>query len=70
MGMARFGINPGKTFGISIPVLRKMAKKIEKDHSFALIGNAISTLTKKQFKPLSKSKKSPTRLLNGSLMTP
>lgn len=34
-GMARFGINPEKTFGIPIPVLRKMAKEIGKDSSFA-----------------------------------
>lgn len=35
-GMARFGINPDKTLGISIPVLRKMAKKIGPDHALAL----------------------------------
>lgn len=35
-GMARFGINPKKTLGVSIPVLRKMAKKIGKDHQLAL----------------------------------
>ena len=29
-GMARFGINPDKTFGISIPFLRKLAKDIKK----------------------------------------
>jgi len=29
-GMARFGINPEKTFGISIPFLRKLAKDIKK----------------------------------------
>ncbi|TET53972.1 MAG: DNA alkylation repair protein [Actinobacteria bacterium] len=34
-GMARFGINPDKTFGIQIPVLRQMAKEIEKDPDFA-----------------------------------
>jgi len=35
-GMARFGINPKNTLGISIYVLRPMAKKIGKDHSLAL----------------------------------
>ena len=35
-GMARFGINPSKTFGIRIPVLRKMAKEIGKNHRIAL----------------------------------
>jgi 3-methyladenine DNA glycosylase AlkD len=30
-GMARFGINPENTLGISIPVLRDMAKKIKKE---------------------------------------
>lgn len=34
-GMARFGINPENTFGISIPNLRKMAKQIGKDHTIA-----------------------------------
>ena len=34
-GMARFGINPDKTYGIRIPVLRKMAKKIKKNHNLA-----------------------------------
>ena len=29
-GMARFGINPENTYGISIPNLRKMAKEIRK----------------------------------------
>ena len=31
-GMARFGINPQNTYGVSIPNLRKMAKEIGKDH--------------------------------------
>ena len=31
-GMARFGINPKNTYGVSIPNLRKMAKEIGKDH--------------------------------------
>jgi len=34
-GMARFGINPENTFGVSIPNLRRMAKDIGKDHSLA-----------------------------------
>ena len=34
-GMARFGINPEKTLGISIPTLRKMAREIGKDHQLA-----------------------------------
>lgn len=34
-GMARFGINPNNTYGISIPVLRNMAKEIGKDHLLA-----------------------------------
>jgi 3-methyladenine DNA glycosylase AlkD len=34
-GMARFGINPENTYGISIPTLRKMAKEIGKDHDIA-----------------------------------
>ena len=35
-GMARFGINPNNTLGVNIPVLRKMAKEIDKNHSLAL----------------------------------
>ncbi len=35
-GMARFGINPQKLFGISIPPLRKLAKEIGKNHQLAL----------------------------------
>ncbi|MEM3737023.1 MAG: DNA alkylation repair protein [Candidatus Bathyarchaeia archaeon] len=34
-GMARFGINPENTYGVSIPNLRRIAKEIEKDHSLA-----------------------------------
>lgn len=34
-GMARFGINPKNTCGVSIPALRKMAKEIGKDHAIA-----------------------------------
>ena len=34
-GMVRFGINPSNTFGVSIPVIRKMAKEIGRDHGLA-----------------------------------
>jgi len=34
-GMARFGINPQHALGVRIPVLRKLAKKIGKDHKLA-----------------------------------
>jgi 3-methyladenine DNA glycosylase AlkD len=34
-GMARFGINPKNTYGVSIPNLRKIAKEIGKNHSLA-----------------------------------
>jgi 3-methyladenine DNA glycosylase AlkD len=34
-GMVRFGINPKNTYGVSIPVLRKMAKQIGKNHLLA-----------------------------------
>lgn len=34
-GMARFGINPKNTLGVSIPNLRALAKKIGKDHKLA-----------------------------------
>lgn len=34
-GMARYGINPENTLGISIPQLRSMAKSIGKSHSLA-----------------------------------
>ena len=34
-GMARFGINPENTCGVSIPALRKMAKEIGVDHDLA-----------------------------------
>lgn len=36
VGMARFGINPHQTLGISIYDLRKVAKKIGVDHNLAL----------------------------------
>ena len=34
-GMAHFGINPRNTLGVSIPVLRQIAKESGKDHSLA-----------------------------------
>jgi 3-methyladenine DNA glycosylase AlkD len=34
-GMARFGINPSNTLGISIPVLRGLARQIGHDHGLA-----------------------------------
>jgi 3-methyladenine DNA glycosylase AlkD len=34
-GLARYGINPEKTFGVSIPELRKIARECGKDHSLA-----------------------------------
>lgn len=34
-GMARFGITPEKAYGVSIPELRKLAKRIGKDHLLA-----------------------------------
>lgn len=34
-GMARFGINPNNTYGVSIPDLRKIAKKIKMEHDIA-----------------------------------
>ncbi len=34
-GMARFGINPENTYGVSIPNLRKMAKEIGVHHALA-----------------------------------
>jgi 3-methyladenine DNA glycosylase AlkD len=35
-GMARFGINPERNLGISIPQLRKTAKELGRDHELAL----------------------------------
>jgi 3-methyladenine DNA glycosylase AlkD len=35
-GMAKFGINTAKAYGISIPDLRKMARRIGKNHELAL----------------------------------
>jgi len=35
-GMARFGMNPERRLGISIPPLRRMARAIGKDHRLAL----------------------------------
>ncbi len=34
-GMARFGINPKQTLGVSMPVLRRMAREIGVDHALA-----------------------------------
>lgn len=34
--MARFGINPHNTLGVSIPILRQLAKEIGTDHALAL----------------------------------
>ena len=34
-GMARFGINPGNTYGVSIPKLRKIAKEAGRNHALA-----------------------------------
>jgi 3-methyladenine DNA glycosylase AlkD len=34
-GMARFGINPENSYGISIPTLRKIAKQTGRDHQIA-----------------------------------
>ena len=35
-GMARFGISSKGTFGVSMPALREMARRVGKDHSLAL----------------------------------
>ncbi|MDE3089427.1 MAG: DNA alkylation repair protein [Chloroflexota bacterium] len=35
VGMARFGINPRNTLGVSIPTLRRIAKQAGKDHRLA-----------------------------------
>jgi 3-methyladenine DNA glycosylase AlkD len=35
-GMARYGINPTNTLGVSIPVLRGLARKAGRDHNLAL----------------------------------
>ncbi len=34
-GMARFGINPGNTYGVSIPSLRKIAREVGTNHVLA-----------------------------------
>ena len=34
-GMARFGINPENTYGVSIPNLRRIAKEVGKEHTLA-----------------------------------
>ncbi|MDD5711612.1 MAG: DNA alkylation repair protein [Smithellaceae bacterium] len=35
-GMARFGINPQNTLGVSMPVLRSLAHRLGRDHALAL----------------------------------
>jgi 3-methyladenine DNA glycosylase AlkD len=35
-GMARYGINPENTYGVSIPTIRAMAKEIGRNHDLAL----------------------------------
>lgn len=35
-GMARYGINVDKAFGVNVPVMRALAKKIGKNHELAL----------------------------------
>jgi 3-methyladenine DNA glycosylase AlkD len=35
-GMARFGINPQNTLGISVPMLRRYARSLGRDHALAL----------------------------------
>ncbi len=35
-GMARFGIRPAQALGISMPILRKMAKEIGRNQALAL----------------------------------
>jgi 3-methyladenine DNA glycosylase AlkD len=35
-GMARYGINPKNTYGVSIPVIRAMAKEIGRNHNLAM----------------------------------
>ena len=46
-GMARFGINPKNTLGVSIPNLRKLAKQTGKNHKLA--GNyGIQKFTKRE----------------------
>ena len=34
-GMARYGINPDHTYGVSMPILRQLAREIGKDHRLA-----------------------------------
>ena len=36
-GMARFGINPANTLGVSIPSLRRLAREAGRDHALALL---------------------------------
>lgn len=37
-GMARYGINTTGTLGVSVPLIRRMAKKIGRNHSLAPMG--------------------------------
>ncbi|HEY9024926.1 MAG TPA: DNA alkylation repair protein [Burkholderiaceae bacterium] len=34
-GMARFGINVGRAFGVSVPALRALARRVGRDHALA-----------------------------------
>src|SRR5260370_14277036 len=34
-GMARFGINSSKAFGVSVPQLRRISRRVGKDHDIA-----------------------------------
>lgn len=36
LGMGRYGINTQKAFGIKIPIIRQLAKKLGRDHTLAL----------------------------------
>jgi 3-methyladenine DNA glycosylase AlkD len=36
VGMARYGINPENTYGVSIPTIRAMVKEIGRNHDLAL----------------------------------
>ncbi|AFM25161.1 DNA alkylation repair protein [Desulfomonile tiedjei] len=37
LGMARYGISPEKTYGISIPRLRKIAREVRRNHQLAIL---------------------------------
>ena len=51
-GMARFGINPKNTLGISIPTLRALAKEIGSDHALALIFTAAEAQSRRVLQPV------------------